>query len=63
VLEARRAPQEEKAFRRGQQGELAVAAYLERRTRHVPTILLHDRRMPRGRGNIDHLAVAPAGCS
>ena len=23
--------------------------------------LLHDRRMPRGRGNIDHLAVAPTG--
>jgi nuclease-like protein len=61
VLEARRAPQKEKAFRRGEQGELAVAAYLERRTRKAPTVLLHDRRMPRGRGNIDHLAVAPAG--
>jgi Nuclease-related domain len=61
MLSARRAPQEETAFRRGEQGELAVAAYLERRTRQAPTILLHDRRMPRGHGNIDHLAVAPAG--
>jgi hypothetical protein len=61
VLAAKRAPWQEAAFRRGEQGELAVAAYLERRTRNGPTILLHDRRMPRGHGNIDHLAVAPAG--
>lgn len=61
LLSTRRAPQEETAFRRGEQGELTVAAYLERRTRKAPTILLHDRRMPRGHGNIDHLAVAPAG--
>jgi Nuclease-related domain len=57
----RRAPQHETAFRRGEQGELAVAAYLEHRTRKAPTIVLHDRQMPRGHGNIDHLAVAPAG--
>jgi hypothetical protein len=61
VIAARHAPREETAFRRGEQGELAVASYLERRTRKVSTILLHDRRMPRGHGNIDHLAVAPAG--
>ena len=61
VLAARRAPQAETAFRHGEQGELAVAAYLERRTRKTPTILLHDRRMPGGHGNIDHLAVAPTG--
>ena len=42
-------------------GELVVAAYLERRIGRAPTILLHDRRMPRGHGNIDHLAVAPTG--
>lgn len=24
-------------------------------------VLLHDRRMPRGRSNVDHLAVAPSG--
>jgi hypothetical protein len=61
LLAAKRAPREETAFRRGAQGELAVASYLERRTRTAPTILLHDRRMPRGHGNIDHLAVAPTG--
>jgi hypothetical protein len=61
ALAARRAPQGEKAFQKGEQGELAVAAYLERRTEKAPTIVLHDRRMPRGHGNIDHLAVAPAG--
>lgn len=61
VLAARRSPQGEKAFRRGEQGELTVAQYLEHRTKKAPTIVLHDRRMPRGHGNIDHLAVAPAG--
>lgn len=61
VLAARRGPREETAFRRGEQGELAVAARLERGTRKAPTILLHDRRMPRGHGNIDHLAVTPTG--
>jgi hypothetical protein len=61
VLAARRVPQGEKAFRRGEQGELAVAEYLERRTEKAPTVLLHDRRMPGGHGNIDHLAVASAG--
>jgi hypothetical protein len=24
-------------------------------------VLLHDRRMPGGRGNLDHLAIAPTG--
>jgi hypothetical protein len=52
---------EETAFRRGEQGELAVAGYLERRTRAASAILLHDRGMPRGNGNIDHLAVTPTG--
>ena len=61
ALAARRVPREETAFRRGEQGEVAVAAYLEHRTRKAATILLHDRRMPGGHGNIDHLAVAPAG--
>jgi hypothetical protein len=61
VLSARRAPPEETAFRRGEQGELAVAGCLERRTQHSSTILLHDRRMPGGHGNIDHLAVTSTG--
>jgi hypothetical protein len=34
---------------------------LEKRTAAGSVILLHDRRMPGGRGNIDHLAIAPTG--
>ena len=54
-------PQHEAAFHQGELGERAVAAALEQRAAHGPAVVLHDRRMPRGRGNIDHLAVAPAG--
>jgi hypothetical protein len=55
------APQHESAFERGAQGERTVAAGLERRVVEGSVSLLHDRRMARGRGNIDHLAVAPTG--
>jgi hypothetical protein len=54
-------PQHELAFHQGELGETVVAAYLEKRLADWPAILLHDRRMPRGRGNIDHLAIAPTG--
>jgi Nuclease-related domain len=54
-------PQHERAFARGQLGEETVARSLERRLADGPTALLHDRRMPGGYGNIDHLAVAPRG--
>jgi hypothetical protein len=49
------------AFHRGDLGEKAVAESLERRTAGAPTILLHNRRMPGGRGDIDHVAVTPTG--
>jgi hypothetical protein len=55
------APQRESAFHQGELGETAIAAYLEKRLVHGPAILLHDRRMPHVRGNIDHLAIAPTG--
>jgi hypothetical protein len=55
------APQHESAFKRGAQGERTVAAGLERRVAEGSVRLLHDRRMPRARGNIDHLAIAPTG--
>jgi hypothetical protein len=54
-------PQHEIAFRQGAVGEQEVADSLERRTGSGPAILLHDRRMPGGHGNIDHIAVAPTG--
>lgn len=53
-------PQHQLAFRRGQHGEVAVAESLGRRTADS-VVLLHDRRMPGGRGNIDHLVIAPTG--
>jgi hypothetical protein len=61
LLTVHQAPQRETAFRRGELGEQAVGALLERRTADGPGIVLHDRRMPRGRGNIDHLAIVPGG--
>ena len=55
------APQHESAFHRGDLGEKAVAASLETRTEGGPTITLHNRRMPNGWGDIDHIAIAPTG--
>lgn len=60
LLALRDAPQHESAFHSGALGEMAVAESLERRTDGGPAIILHDRRMPGGHGNIDHLAIAPA---
>jgi hypothetical protein len=61
LLALRDEPQHELAFLRGARGEAAVAGSLEARTAGGPTVLLHDRRMPRGRGNIDHLAISANG--
>jgi hypothetical protein len=61
VLKVRREPQREAAFRSGQLGELAVGAILDKRDANGSLVALHDRRMPGGRGNIDHLAVCPSG--
>lgn len=61
VLALRGTPQHESAFHQGDLGEKAVAAYLEQHTARGPTIILHNRRMPRGHGDIDHLAIASTG--
>jgi len=52
-------PQSEKAWEDGAIGEEAVAAHLAARCPDV--VVLNDRRMPRSRANIDHIAVAPSG--
>jgi hypothetical protein len=52
-------PQHEKAWQSGAEGEEALAAFLARRC--PGALVLNDRRMPRSRANIDHLAVAPTG--
>jgi hypothetical protein len=54
-------PQHERAWDAGARGEEAVGRSLERRTAKGPALIMHDRQMPKGRGNIDHLAVAPGG--
>jgi hypothetical protein len=54
-------PQQQAAFRRGAQGEAAVAKTLERRLGDGLAAMLFNRRMPGGRGDIDAVAVAPTG--
>jgi hypothetical protein len=50
------------AWRQGAAGEQHTARELAKHLRGSDVTLLHDRRIPgRGRGNIDHLAVGPAG--
>jgi hypothetical protein len=51
--------QEERHWASGARGEELLAASLERRCPEV--LLLHDRRMPRSRANIDHIAIAASG--
>jgi hypothetical protein len=43
----------------GGEAEQSLAGYLAHRCPAVP--MLHDRRAPRSRGNIDHVAIAPSG--
>jgi hypothetical protein len=54
-------PQHQRAWARGAECELKLARNLGRWTAEHGVVLLDDRRMPRGRGNIDHLAVGPSG--
>lgn len=53
-------PQHEAAWARGADGERKLAAALAQRA-SKQTVLLHDRRVLRDRGNIDHLAISLAG--
>jgi hypothetical protein len=54
-------PVHERVWARGAAGEVAAAATLERECAGSQVRFLHDRRMPRTRGNIDHIAIAPSG--
>jgi hypothetical protein len=50
------------AWRRGAAGEQHVARQLAKHLRGSNVVLIHDRRIPgRGRANIDHLTIGPAG--
>lgn len=53
-------PGHERAWARGAEGEETVARSLQKRCGDE-VVLLHDRRIPGSRANIDHLAIAPSG--
>ena len=53
-------PQTTAAWATGARGEEQVAAILSKRLSEA-AVLLHDRKVPKTRGNIDHLAIAPSG--
>lgn len=53
-------PQSTQAWTRGAEGERALGVTLES-LRDEGFGVLHDRRIPGGRANIDHLVVGPAG--
>lgn len=59
LLRVQSAPANETAWGTGAAGEEELAAHLAKTCPGV--IVLHDRRMPRSRANIDHPAVAPSG--
>ena len=53
-------PSTTRAWERGSVGESKLAATLGKVDRD-DVVFLHDRRVPRTRGNIDHIVVAPSG--
>lgn len=53
-------PQSTKAWAQGAQGEAMLASHLLR-TLGPRTVLLHDRRIPGSKANIDHVVVAASG--
>jgi hypothetical protein len=59
LLRVQSAPRSEAAWETGAAGEEMLAAHLARTCPEV--IVLHDRRIPGRRTNIDHLAVSPSG--
>jgi hypothetical protein len=54
-------PQREQAWAKGAAGEAENAMRLHKRLADAPVTLLHDRRLPGSRANIDHIAVGPGG--
>ncbi|MBS1890801.1 MAG: NERD domain-containing protein [Actinobacteria bacterium] len=59
LLRLKDTPRSEMAWVDGAIGEEAVGAHLAKACPDV--VVLHDRRMPGSRANIDHIAVAPSG--
>jgi hypothetical protein len=59
ILALQDAPQHETSWSRGAGGEQLVEQALTKRCPHVT--VLHDRRIPGSRANIDHIAVTATG--
>lgn len=51
----------EESWRKGAEGEERAAARLNALLHGRGVVLVHDRRMPGSRANIDHLAIGPGG--
>jgi len=60
ILAVRDEPQSSRAWARGARGEELLAKRLDGLA-DQGVLLLHDRRVPPTRANIDHLAISPAG--
>ena len=59
ILALQDAPQHERSWSRGAGGEELVKQAL---TKHAPDVaVLHDRRIPGSRANIDHIAITATG--
>ena len=54
-------PQSTRAWATGSEGERALGRYLEKLHDGASIVVLHDRRIPRTRANIDHIAIATTG--
>jgi Nuclease-related domain len=54
-------PQSTQAWRVGSKGERALGQYLESLHDDSRVIVLHDRRIPGSRANIDHIAICRSG--
>lgn len=56
-----REPQSQTAWEKGAAGEVEVARRLGSRLNDAGVLVMHDRRIPGSRANIDHIAVGPGG--
>lgn len=54
-------PAHQRNWARGAEAEVSLARDLENWTADTGVLLLHDRRIPGSRANIDHIAICPAG--
>jgi hypothetical protein len=54
-------PQSTRAWATGSEGERALGRYLDKLHDGASIIVLHDRRIPRTRANIDHIAITATG--